>query len=145
MHPLPHHYQVVSTSGPEGEVVLSHSDAAPLPSLSPPEFGGPGGYWSPETLLVGAIADCYALTFRALARAKALAWTALECHVEGTLARTDEGLRFTAYTVHAQLQVPAASDRDLALRLLQDSEHRCLISNSLKASGTLQASVEVDA
>ena len=33
------------------------------------EFGGPGDLWSPETMLAGAVAGCFILTFRAAARA----------------------------------------------------------------------------
>jgi organic hydroperoxide reductase OsmC/OhrA len=31
------------------------------------QLGGPGGQWSPETLLVAAAAECFILTFRAVA------------------------------------------------------------------------------
>ncbi len=143
MHPLPHRYHVRSHAGPDGEVVLRHPGAADLASMPPPEFGGPGGHWSPEALLVGAIADCYALTFRALARARSLPWTHLDCAVEGVLERASDGLRFTGFSVHARLQVPAGVDAALAERLLHEAEQRCLVSNSLKAIGTLQAHVEI--
>jgi organic hydroperoxide reductase OsmC/OhrA len=68
MYPLPHQYRAHADGGPGGIVQLG-ADALPgLETTAPPEFDGPGGYWSPETLLVGSIANCYILTFRAGAR-----------------------------------------------------------------------------
>ena len=60
------------------------TEAAALPPImaaSPPQFGGPPGRWSPETLLVAAVADCYILSFRAIAKATKLPWDAIECAV----------------------------------------------------------------
>ena len=69
MHPFPHHYRARVGIAPEGEVSLDSEGLAQIRSLPPPEFGGPGGYWSPETLLLAAVGDCMMLTFRAIAKA----------------------------------------------------------------------------
>jgi hypothetical protein len=45
---------------------------------APAEFGGPGDQWSPESLLAGAIASCFALTFRFVARAQKVCRHVLE-------------------------------------------------------------------
>ena len=145
MQPYPHRYQVSSSGCPEGAVILGGAGLEPLRTLPPPEFGGPGGHWSPESLLVGAIADCYLLSFRALARAARLPWLSLECTVDGTLDREDGIARFTDFTVRAALLVPAGTDLDMADRALHRAEEVCLISNSLRASGSLVAVVEVAA
>ena len=68
MKPYPHHYQVAASAGVEGEVLLASAGLEPINTAPPVEFDGPGNRWSPETLLVGAIADCFILTFRAVAR-----------------------------------------------------------------------------
>ena len=54
MHPFPHHYRVRIGLQAEGEVSLDSEGLPQLRSLPPPEWGGPGGYWAPETLLLGA-------------------------------------------------------------------------------------------
>jgi hypothetical protein len=67
MEPLPHHYQVCVESRPESRAEISSVGLTPLSSAPPAEFDGPGHLWSPETLLVGAVADCFVLTFKSIA------------------------------------------------------------------------------
>ncbi len=143
MQDLPHHYQVSAQAGPEGDVALD-SDGVPTMASAPPvEFGGPGGRWSPESLLVAAVADCFVLSFRAIARASRLPWTALQCDVEGTLARADGKTKFTEFAVRATLKVPLDVDQDKARTLMAKAEAGCLITNSLSATTHLTAVVEV--
>jgi organic hydroperoxide reductase OsmC/OhrA len=144
MHPYPHHYVVSATAGPEGDVPVS---AAGLPSLvtaPPAEFDGPGDRWSPETLLVAAVADCFLLSFRGVARANKFSWNSLSCDVEGTLERPDGKTRFTQIVVRAVLRVPAGTDEAKAVQLMQRAEHVCLISNSLLAERRVEATVVVE-
>ena len=72
MQDFPHHYSAFARAQEQGEIELGGDGLAPLQSAPPAEFGGPGDLWSPETLLVAAVADCFALTFRAIARASKL-------------------------------------------------------------------------
>jgi peroxiredoxin-like protein len=145
MQPLPHSYRVIATSRTTGEVELSAERLTALRSASPAEFGGPGDRWSPETLLVGAVADCFILTFRAIANASKLSWTSLVCDATGTLDRVDHVTQFTRIDLSAHLVVPAGVDAGLARRLLEKADHTCLITSSLKASITLTATVEIAA
>ena len=101
------------------------------------EFGGPGDQWSPESLLVGAIASCFALTFRFAARAAGLQWVRLDCHVDATLDRKERALQFTKAVVSARLVVPAGTDAELCEQVLERAEHECLISNSLRCEREL--------
>jgi organic hydroperoxide reductase OsmC/OhrA len=145
MQPLPHHYTVSASASSEGDVPLTSSGVPVLSTAPPPEFGGPGGHWSPETLCVGAVADCFVLTFRALARAAKLPWTTLRCEVEGTLDRVERVTQFTAFLVRAMLQVPAGTDESRARALLERAEQTCLISQSMKAHSSLEATVQTHA
>jgi peroxiredoxin-like protein len=142
MDPYPHHYSVVAIASVEGEVTLESDRLPALTSAAPAEFGGPGDRWSPETLCVSAVADCFVLTFRAIARASKLPWSSLRCEVEGTLDRVDRAAQFTAFLVRATLQVPADTNEEQALRLLERTEQSCLITNSLKGASRLEAKVE---
>jgi len=89
MEEFPHHYTVAASGAVGGDVELTAERVPGLRSASPAEFGGPGDRWSPETLLVGAVADCFILTFRAVARASKLAWTSLQCDASDRLYRID--------------------------------------------------------
>ena len=143
MQDLPHHYSVAASAAAEGEVELSAAALEPIRSAAPAEFGGPGDRWSPETLLVAAVADCFILTFRAIARASKLPWTALKCQVVGQLERAGGTTRFTEFTVNATLEVPGEASGDKARRLLEKAEAGCLISNSLSGAKRLEANVVV--
>lgn len=143
MKDFPHHYQVQTQASTEGTVSLSSSGLASLETAPLAEFGGPGDRWSPETLLVGAVADCFVLSFRAVARASQLEWISLDCRAEGVLDRIDKVTQFTEVIVHATLRVPAGTNVERAERLLERAEQVCLISNSLKATKRLEACVEV--
>lgn len=142
MQDFPHHYTAAARADAEGGVSLESRGLPALETAPPAEFGGPGDRWSPETLLVASIADCFVLTFRAVARASKLDWLSLRCEVEGTLDRVERVTQFTAFTVRATLRVPEGTDEEKAKRLLARSEQSCLITNSLKAASHLEAKVE---
>jgi peroxiredoxin-like protein len=143
MQPFPHRYRVNACGRLTGDVELSAEGLTTLRSASPAEFDGPGDRWSPETLLVGAVADCFILTFRAVARAANLSWISLECDVNGQLDRVDRVSQFTRLDIAAHLVVPPEEDTERARRALEKAERACLISSSLKASVGLDASVEI--
>jgi peroxiredoxin-like protein len=145
MQGLPHHYHVAADAKTTGNVVLSSSGVRDLDSAPPAEFGGPGDQWSPESLLVASVADCFILSFRAVAKASRLEWDSLSCKVEGTLDRIDRLTQFTAFKVTATLDIPQDTDASKAQRLLEKAEQACLITNSLKAESHLEASVRESA
>jgi organic hydroperoxide reductase OsmC/OhrA len=144
MHPFPHQYTVAAAgAADDDEVMLRNAGAPALATASPVEFDGPGGQWSPEALLVGAIADCYILTFRAIAKASKLSWATLECAATGTLDRVDRVTKFTGYEIHATLTVPPGTDEAKARQAMEKAEQLCLITNSLNAPAHLDAHVVV--
>lgn len=141
MHPYPHLYLVQASATPEGDVPVTSAGLPALVTAPPPEFDGPGGRWSPETLLCAAVADCFLLSFRGVARANKFEWRSLECEVEGTLNRLEGKTRFTHMVVRARLSVPAGTDEAKSVQLLERAEHVCLISNSLTAERRVEATV----
>ncbi len=141
MHPFPHVYRVSARGAGQGRVILDTEGVEPLESSAPVEFDGPGDRWSPETLLLAALVDCFVLTFRAVARAAKLEWSELVVSVEGTLDRPERVTQFTAFTLHARLTVAPGTDRSAAEAALARAEKGCLISNSLKAPVHLQTEV----
>lgn len=141
MKSLPHRYNVTATGAPTGTVTLSHAGVPDLPTAPPVEFGGPGDNWSPEGLLTGAVADCFILTFRAVARAAKLEWSKLEVSVEGILDRQEGVTAFTAFNIRAEVTIAAEADSAQAESSLQRAERGCLVSNSLKATMHLETVV----
>jgi organic hydroperoxide reductase OsmC/OhrA len=144
MQDYPHHYLVSADAPAEGEISVSSPGLETLPSLAPAEFGGPGDLWSPETFLVAAVADCFILTFRAVARGSRYDWNSVSCKVDGVLDRVDRVTRFTEFHVNVTLHVPAGADLHKAERLIEKSDHVCLVTNSLTAETKLTISVVED-
>ena len=141
MQQLPHVYAVRARSESAGDLSISAEGLPEFASAAPPEFDGPGGRWSPESLLSAAVAGCFILTFRAIARASKLAWRELDCVVDGKLERKDGVTQFTHFTTRAVLVIDATADRALAQRLLEKAEHSCLVANSLKSERSLTTDI----
>ncbi len=124
---------------------MACSGVPDLRTAPPPEFDGPGGVWSPETLLIAAVADCFILTFRGVSRAAHFEWDQLEAHVLGTLERVAGVTRFTRYVTHAVLTVKPAADHGKARELLERAEKVCLVANSLQGERLLETTVNTSA
>lgn len=121
--------------------MISAPSLPPIETAPPPEFDGPQGFWSPEALLCAAVADCFILTFRALARSARLEWLSLDCRVEGVLEHIGNISQFTRFETAARLKVAAGADHAKAHLLLGRAEHSCLIANSLRGERTLSSEV----
>lgn len=143
MQELPHRYTVEAKTIVEAATEVS-SDGLPTMACAPPaEFGGPGDQWSPETLLVAAVADCFVLSFKAVSRASKFEWSSLSCQATGTLDRIDRVTQFTEYQLVVNITLPAGSDKEKAQQLLEKAEHVCLISNSLKGESLLSTRIHI--
>jgi organic hydroperoxide reductase OsmC/OhrA len=143
MKPFPHHYRVHASAAPGAAVRLTAGDTPPIETQAPPEFGGPPGFWSPEALLVGAIADCFVLSFRAVARTARLEWDELSVDAEGTLERADGVTRFVRFSVAPRLCLGDPGDTDKAHAALERAHRSCLVTNSLAAPCILEPQVIV--
>lgn len=143
MQNFPHHYVVTATGANSGNIVVSSPNVVNLTTDAPAEFDGPGNLWSPETMLVGAVANCFVLTFRAIARASKFDWSSITCNVQGVLDRVERVTQFTEIHLTVKLSAPAGTEAEKAQRLLEKAEQGCLITNSLKARVELKAEIVV--
>lgn len=143
MLPFPHTYSVSVDANPTGDILIDSDRLLTLKTDAPADFDGPGDRWSPETLLVAAVGDCFALTFRGIARASSMPWLTLACEVSGTLDRIDGVSRFTAFAIHAHVRLPAGANESQAKRILAKAESTCLITRSLSGSVELVSTVDI--
>jgi len=141
MEAFPHLYTVASQATTESPVTLSCDGVVDLLSVAPVQFGGSGEHWSPEDLLVASVADCYIMSFKALARASKLDWESIQCKTVGKLDRLEKVTPFTEFELTVALLIADQGSRSLAQRLAQKAKDICLITNSLSAQCTLQAEV----
>lgn len=143
MKPLPHTYTVTAISSASTDVRLYSDATTVITADAPPEFGGSEQLWSPETILVSAVASCYALTFRGLANKSTLKWEQLHTEAHGKLTKDKKQLQFTEFTIKARLDLPEGQDTDVAESLLKRAKEVCLITNSLNADVHIEFDVLV--
>ena len=141
MRPYPHTYSVSAQGSATGTVPVSSQGVADINTAPPPEFDGPGDLWSPETLLVAAVANCFILTFRGVSRAANFTWEQLQCQVDGVLERVSGVTQFSRFTTRATLTVTAGADHAKAQELMERAEKVCLVANSLRGERHLLAQV----
>ncbi len=143
MEALPHHY-TVNAQGAAGDshVIVSSNGVVDITTDAPAEFGGPGDQWSPEALIMAAVADCFILSFRGISRASKVEWQAIQCVATGTLDRIDRKNQFTEIAL--DVVVTSTEDASKLERVLHKSEESCLITNSMTASVTLNTTIKAD-
>lgn len=141
MKPLPHLYDVHLTGGPTGYAQVSGSGLPELRTAPPIDYDGPGDAWSPEHLLLASVQTCFLLTLRAIARLSKVEFLALEVDAAGTVDRQNGVTRFTEIVLRPKLTVPAGTDRERALRVLEKSEKACLVSASLSTPVRLEPEI----
>lgn len=131
MQAFPHHYQVRVHGTTENHLTTSADGLPNIEVAAPIEFDGPGNAWSPESLLMAAVANCFVLSFRAITKASHFDWLAIECESTGTLDKVERQIQFTAITTKAKLFISDERNKEKAEKLLLKAETACLISNSL--------------
>jgi organic hydroperoxide reductase OsmC/OhrA len=107
------------------------------------ELGGLQGRWTPEQLLLCALAGCFTTTFHDLARAAKFEYTDLEVEIEGSVRRSrTAGCNFTGILIRPRLTVPSDEQRETGLTLLRRTKSVCMISRAITVPQTLEPAVE---
>ncbi len=139
-----HAYRVSAwwTSGRTG---LAKSDSAPnaIHFTAPMEFGGLEGRWTPEELLLAALAGCYTTTVRSVASAAHFDFTDLQVEASGTIRRADSGYCFTEIVIRPNLKISSSDQRERALEVLNKSEKLCLVSRAIGATLKFEPQLEI--
>jgi peroxiredoxin-like protein len=139
-----HKFRVVAwwSSGRTG---IATSDSAPnaIHFTAPVGFGGLEGRWTPEDLLLGAIASCFTTTFRAIAEHSAFEYVDLQMEVTGTVARNGCSYDLTGVSIRANLAVAHEEDKDIGLKLLSKAKGLCLVSRALAVQQSFEPAVTV--
>jgi peroxiredoxin-like protein len=139
-----HRYRVSAwwSSGKSG---IAKSESAPnaIHFTAPPEFGGLEGRWTPEDLLLGALASCYTTTFRALADYSKLEYSDLSVEVGGTVVKTESGYAFREIVIRPTLSISAEQERSRALRLMQKTKAVCLVSRALSVGQIFDSQLHI--
>ncbi len=139
-----HAYRVAAwwTSGRTG---LAQNQTSPnaIHFTAPTEFGGLEGRWTPEELLLAAVAGCYTTTLRAIAGGAQFDFTDLQVEASGTVRKAESGYSFSQIIVRPNLKIGSAEERERALDLLKRAEKLCLVSRALGTTLKFEPQLEI--
>jgi peroxiredoxin-like protein len=139
-----HTYRVVAWWS-AGKTGLAKSDSAPnaLHFTAPTQFGGLEGRWTPEDLLLVAVASCYTTTFRAMADYSKFAYIDLEVEVQGTIVKAEHGYAFNRITIHPTLRIASEEEKPRGARLMEKAKGLCLVSRALSVTQIFEPQIQV--
>jgi len=139
-----HRFRVVAWWA-SGRTGIAKSSSAPnaIHFTSPPAFGGLEGRWTPEDLLLCAVASCYTTTFRTLAEYSKFEYTDLQVEAEGVIRKGAAGYSFGEVSIRANLTISQEEDRARASKLLQKAKELCLVSRALSVEQRFEPCVQV--
>jgi organic hydroperoxide reductase OsmC/OhrA len=111
----------------------------------PPAFGGEGGDWSPEHLLLCAISSCFMTTYLAFAKKMAFTITHFTCNVIGQIEIVEGKYKFTNINLYPQVFIADETLREKANLAVEKTHKYCLVGNSLSAAIFYHSRVILDA
>jgi len=139
-----HTYRVAAwwTSGRTG---IAKSESAPnaIHFTAPKEFGGLEGRWTPEELLLAALAGCFTTTLRAIAGNVRFDFTDLQVEASGTVRKAASGYSFSEIVLRPTMKIAEFSERERALDLLEKTERLCLVARALDIPLRFEPQLEV--
>ena len=128
----------------EKRALLFSSGKPDIEVATPPEFGGHRGKWSPEDLFVASVNICILTTFLYYAEKEKLKLLSYESSAEGILEKKERGLIFSTVKIFPKIIVSSKEEIEKTQGLIELSEKRCLISNSIRSKVLIKPKIELD-
>jgi len=136
--PLTYEVELVKT---DGEPIALAAGRRPIVTVTPPpEWGGGDAQWSPEHLLVSALAACFTTTFVAVAEHAKVHVGAIRCKAMGILDHVGGVIAFASMELAVEVRV-LGDDVARTHLLLEDAKARCFVANSLRCHVELVTNV----
>lgn len=130
------------TEGRKG--ILSEPTLPDIEVATPPEFlKGVPNIWSPEHLFVASVNVCLMTTFLSIAENSKLNFSSFSCKAKGKLEKVENIFMISEIELIPEIIVGAEKDIERAGRIIQKSEHHCLISNSIKTKIILSPKISL--
>jgi organic hydroperoxide reductase OsmC/OhrA len=128
-----------------GQTGLAKSDSAPnaIHFAAPAQFGGLEGRWTPEDLLMSAVASCFTTTFHAIAGSSKFDYNDLEVEAEGLVRKTGSGYSFSEIVLRPSLTIPNEDSRERAVILLEKAKELCLVSRALATPQKFETRIRI--
>ncbi len=139
-----HKYRVIAWWS-AGKAGLAKSDSAPnaIHFTAPAQFGGCEGRWSPEDLLLAAVAGCYTTTFRAVAEYSKFEYNDLEVETQGVIRKVDSGYQFDSIVIRPTVTIASEGDQPRARLLMEKAKRLCLVSRAVSVPQVCEPQVRV--
>jgi len=107
------------------------------------ELGGLEGRWTPEQLLLCALAGSFITTFADIACSLKFDYTDLEVEIEGSVRRSRiAGCSFNEILIRPRLTVNSEEQREAGVNLLRRTKSVCMVSRAITVPQTLEPTVE---
>ncbi|MFZ0732144.1 MAG: OsmC family protein [Candidatus Sulfotelmatobacter sp.] len=144
-HKTAEHAYLVSAWWTSGRTGIAKSDSAPnaIHFAAPKEFGGLEGRWTPEELLLAALAGCFTTTLRAIAGNMRFDFTDLQVEASGTVRKAASGYGFSEIVLRPTMKIAEFGERNRAVDLLKKAERLCLVSRALDIPLRFEPQLEV--
>ena len=135
-------FQVDAAPLPWRRVRLTSPGKSPLETATPPEFrDGIPGMWTPEDLLVAAVASSYVHTLRAIAARRELLMYQVEVEGVGHVTRRADGrLGFVVIELRVDLTVDEDDEHE-GEKAAHDAHRACLVAHALEVPVELELDV----
>lgn len=127
------------TEGKTGEVRAAGK--ASFAVATPPEFGGPENIWTPEDLLVSAVASCVMTSTLFFAERAKITMHSYKSTAVATMEKTPNGLAITGVTVTIAVELNDAAQADSMHNAVDQAEKNCPVSASLNCPVELKLAV----
>jgi organic hydroperoxide reductase OsmC/OhrA len=139
------HAYRVSTWWTAGQTGLAQSDSAlsAIHFSEPEERGGIEGRWTPEQLLLCALAGCFTTTFQEEARTAKFLYIDLEVEAEGRGSKKKWGCSFNEIVLRPRLTVSSEKQLEEGMELLRRAQSQCPISYAISVTQMMEPRVEV--
>jgi organic hydroperoxide reductase OsmC/OhrA len=136
-------YKVKSRWIADKRVLLEAKGKPSIDIATPPDFGGPEGFWSPEELFVSSINTCVLTTFLFFAQRQNVKFLSYQTEAEGTVEMVEGVLMFTRVIVRPIIEVEDQQTAAAIRQTLEKAEKYCLISSSVNTQVTVEPRVLV--
>lgn len=107
---------------------------------TPPEFGGHAGIISPEDLFVSSANACFMSTVLGTVKNMGVELISYESEAEGILETVDKLKIFTKIIIRPKIK--AKESKEKIKLILDHSEKRCLVANSMKTQVIIEPEIE---
>jgi len=89
------------------------------------------GRWTPEELLLAAVASCFTTTLGTIAGKARVELTDLQVEASASVRRSPAGYAIDAIELRPSVRIASSADGERVLELMRRAESLCLVARSL--------------